>query len=275
MEVDAPIDEQAAMEADVDNSKRKRAPEEAEPPSNEDGPLPPSERAQAEHAEAKPAPARVPRTSSSTSSSSSSSSSTSKRRSKSGPSGERLEGATGGKGLGEPNPGSPEGMTYPQPGKGPGAVLRGDPAWKSRTEPTAPAGASPTPSREDPYDTDELTQPSQQHDSQPARSKKRSLLPYTPRELWGKKLNKDYDEYKKASPERRKELWLSWTSLERRRVFCTASSQIREEQRAWKAELSTGGGGQSSKKPKVVKKKGKPHPANDDKNGEHKKDKKG
>jgi len=159
-------------------------------------------------------------------------------------------------------------MTCPQPGKGPGAVLRGDPAWKSRTEPTAPAGASPTPSREDPSDTDELTQ-SSQHDSQPARSQKRSLLPYTPRELWGKKLNKDYDEYKKASPERRKELWLSWTSLERRRVFCTASAHIREEQRTWKAEFGTGG--QSSKK----KEKGKPHPADDNKNGEHKKDKKG
>ena len=218
----------------MENSKQqlKRAREEAEPLSNEDGPLPPSERAQAEPAEAKPAPARVPQTSAvRASSSSSTSSSNPSSRSKSSPSGERVEGATGGKGLGEPNPGSPEGMTCPQPGKGPGAVRRGDPGWKSRTEPTAPAGASSTPNREDPSDTDELTQ-SSQHDSQPARSQKRSLHPYTPRELWGKKLNKDYDEYKKASPERRKELWLSWTSLERRRVFCTASSHIGEEQRA-------------------------------------------
>ena len=165
-------------------------------------------------------------------------------------------------------------MTQPQPGEGPGGVLRRDPAWKRRTEPTAPAGASLTPSREDPCDTEELTQPSQRHDSQPARSQNRPLLPYTPRELWGEKLNKDYDEYKKASSERRKELWLSWTNLERRRVFCTASSCIREEQRAWKAELGTGGQG-SKTKPKGVKKKGKPHPANNNENGQHKKDKKG
>ena len=103
-------DEQAAMEADVENSKQqlKRAREEAEPLSSEDGPLPPSERAQAEPAEAKPAPARVPQTSAvraSSSSSTSSSSSNPSSRSKSSPSGERVEGATGGKGLGEPNPG--------------------------------------------------------------------------------------------------------------------------------------------------------------------------
>ena len=48
----APInDEQAAMEADVDNSKQKRAPEEAELLNNEDGPLLPSERAQTERVE--------------------------------------------------------------------------------------------------------------------------------------------------------------------------------------------------------------------------------
>ena len=89
--------EQAAMVADVDNSKRKRALEEAEPLSYEDGPVPPSERAQVERT---PAPARVTQTSavrasSSSSTSSSTLSSTSRRSSKSGPSEKRVEGATG------------------------------------------------------------------------------------------------------------------------------------------------------------------------------------
>ena len=51
------------------------------------------------------------------------------------------------------------------------------------------------------------------------------------------KLNMEYDEYKTSSPERRKQLWLSWTYLERQWVYVAALPRFRDEQRRWRAEL--------------------------------------
>lgn len=143
-------------------------------------------------------------------------------------------------GPGEPNTlGDPEGTSHPQPGAGPGQVPRGHSQRKGRTGPQA---LVVVPRPLSPDDLEELSQPpSESQYSQPSRRRRKYRGAGTPRELWGMKLNEEYEEYRRTTPERRKQLWLSWTHLERQWVYVAALPRFRDEQRGWRAELEAQG----------------------------------
>ena len=60
----------------------------------------------------------------------------------------------------------------------------------------------------------------------------------TPRELWGEKLNEEYENYRRALlMSQRKEIWLSWTKKERGLVYVVSRTAHKVEQKRWRAEL--------------------------------------
>ena len=59
---------------------------------------------------------------------------------------------------------------------------------------------------------------------------------------WPQKLRMEFEEYRDClSLDRRKAIWLSWDNKEKGLVYVVSRTDLKKEQKAWKAELQSRG----------------------------------
>jgi hypothetical protein len=162
----------------------------------------------------------------------------------------------------EPEAWDPMGETLSQPGEGPRSLCsRDDLQWHGRPgltgSPVPQLPSSSVPLLEGPVDPSEgqvtaasgeidveespseqlaSTQPTPTPQT-PSRGGRAGRRSYIPKELWSPQLRKEHEEFKSAKGERRHEIWLGWSSEERRLVYLASSASSRMEQLRWKGQV--------------------------------------